>query len=294
MARKRKKSRGGFPPFRWWRSLDEDYRRRALVGGVLLSAATVCLLTAGYGLSRLDGHVRDLVLEAHPSAEVTFVDLPADLAELALPDLQRAIADVQSMRWTDDELCQKTATRLAAVGWVERVNYVRRTTDAIIQVSAAYRVPVAMVTQNGEHFLIDVRGVRLPGTYRHDPSWRLIEGVAAPAPAPGEVWPGLDVQAGLAVLSRIVAEPFAHQITSVLVENFGGRKDRYASHIVLATDRDGGRIAWGSAVGHEVEENTVEQKLALLRANYRDTGRVDADHAVIDVSTFPDRITVSG
>ena len=74
----------------------------------------------------------------------------------------------------------------------------------------------------------------------------------------------------------------------------GGRVDGSASHIDLATDQDDGRIRWGSIPGAEVEENGVDQKLALLRANYRDTGRADAHHPVIDVSTFPDRFAVPG
>jgi len=265
-----------------------------LIGGTLLSAAVGCLLTAGYGFSRLDDHVRDMMLQQHPSAEVTFVDLPEDLAALALQDLRATVADMQSMRWTDDELCRRTAQRLQAVGWIERVNFVRRSGDAIIQVSADYRYPAAMVQQNTEFLMVDRQGVRLPGSYHYDSTWRLIQGVVSPPPPPGAVWPGEDIQAGLAVLSRIVSEPFAHQIAAVIVENFGGRLDRFGSHIELATDRSGGRIAWGSAVGYEVEENSVEQKVALLRANYRDTGRVDADHAVIDVSTFPDRISIPG
>lgn len=294
MARKRKKSKRWLAPVRWWTLLDADFRRRALVGGALLSAVVGCLLAAGYGLGRLDDHVRDMMLQQHPSAEVTFVDLPQDLAELALQDLHATVADLQSMRWTDDELCRATAERLQAVGWIEHLNFVRRANDAVIQISADYRYPVAMVQQNTEFFMVDAQGVRLPGSYRYDPTWRLIQGTAAPAPPAGALWPGEDIQAGLAVLSRIVSERFAHQITGVLVENFGGRLDRFGTHIALATDRSGGRIAWGSAVGHEVEENSVAQKIALLRANYRDSGRVDADHAVIDVSTFPDRISIPG
>ena len=75
---------------------------------------------------------------------------------------------------------------------------------------------------------------------------------------------------------------------------YGGRRDPRACHIELMTDQAGGRIRWGSAPGSELEENGVQQKLALLRENFSKTGRVDARHAVIDVSTFPDRYTIPG
>jgi hypothetical protein len=121
-----------------------------------------------------------------------------------------------------------------------------------------------------------------------------VQGVGRPPPESGARWQGKDLQAALAVLTALRQEPFGSQITGVLVENFGGRVDPMRSHIELATDRAGGRVRWGSAPGQEIEENSVEQKLAILRANFRDTGRADAHHPVIDVSTFPDRFTIPG
>jgi hypothetical protein len=39
-----------------------------------------------------------------------------------------------------------------------------------------------------------------------------------------------------------------------------------------------------------VEENTVAQKLNLLRGNYQRFGRVDGDRMLLDVSVHPDRV----
>ncbi len=294
MARKRKRKGRGFAPLRWWTAIDEDYRRRAVVGGVLLVGASACFASAAYGIGRLDTHVRTMAIEKHPAADVLFVDLPGYLASFALDDLYASIDDLQTMLWTDDRLCEAMADRLGAVGWVERVNFVRKTSEAKVQVSANYRYPVAMVKRDDTYFLVDAHRIRLPGSYRYEPTWKLVQGVTAEAPQAGAVWMGEDLTAGLAVLDRIARESFAYQVTGVHVENYAGRVDPYRSHILLATDRSEGRIAWGSALGQEVEENFAEQKLALLRANYRETGRVDADHLVIDISTFPDRITVPG
>ena len=94
--------------------------------------------------------------------------------------------------------------------------------------------------------------------------------------------------------SRIGRETFAMHITSVSVKNYAGRSNPRASHIELVTDRAGGRIRWGSPPGFELEENTLTQKLAILRANYAQTGRADAHHDIIDISIHNDRYTVPG
>jgi len=294
MARKRRKAKRRWAALTWWSELDEEHRRRAVVGGALLVVGVSLIMAASYGLQRLDQHVKSLALADHPRAEVVYANLPDTLVPLARADLDAALNDLTDVRWTDATLCRRMAKRLAEVGWVDRVEQVRRGEDARFVVRAAYRYPVAMVQYGTEFFLVDAHGVRLPGSYRFDPRWPLVQGAAAAAPNPGQPWPGGDVQAGLAILDRVMREPFADQITAALIDNFGGRQDRFGPHLFLATDRAGGRIAWGSAIGQEVEENSVEQKLALLRANFRDTGRADAGHTEIDISTFPDRFTVPG
>jgi len=262
------------------------------VGGgltFLLFAALAVFL----GVSRLDAHVRqELVDRASPT--LSFTDLPAPIVGLAQSDLDRALADLLLQDWTADQLCRDMAQRLTGVSWVAEVNHVRRHGDGQFAISCRYRVPFAMAQKGAEFFLVDREGVRLQGTYRYDPAWPLIQGASAAAPAPGKPWPGEDVQATLAIIKALANRPFRYQITAVLVDNFNGRRDPRHSHIELATDRAGGRIQWGSAPGRELEENTVEQKLAILEANYQQTGRVDAHHAVIDVSTFPDRFTIPG
>ncbi len=245
-------------------------------------------------MTRLETHVQRQLRKRVDRPTVTFVDLPEPLTELASDDLRDSVSDLLAGDWTDSQLCRNMAMRLARVGWVAGVGFVRRRSDGRFEVSGRYRVPVAMVQQGAEFLLTDSQGLRLPGTYRYDPAWTLIQGVSRRAPAPGELWAGSDLQAGLMILAALAGEPFGDQVTAVLVENVGGRRDPRRSHIELATDRAGGRIRWGSAPGFELEENTVEQKLAILRENHRRTGRADADHPIIDISTFPDRFTIPG
>ena len=122
----------------------------------------------------------------------------------------------------------------------------------------------------------------------------MIQGVSESAPTPGEIWEGADLQAGIAIWVTIGREAYVDQITSVRVKNFGGRVNPRATHIELTSDLSGGRIRWGSAPGFELEENTVAEKLAILRANFLQTGRADAGNRVIDISTYVDRYTISG
>ncbi len=225
---------------------------------------------------------------------VSFVDLPEQLESLAKDDLTGALGTASAGEWTGDSLCREMATRLAAVGWVAEVNYVRRRSDALFEISCCYRLPAAIVQQGSEFFLVDRAGIRLPGTYLYDPDWKLVQGVRALPPPPGTPWESKALRAGLTILAKLGGEPFGHQITAVLVDNSAGRIDPRRCHIELATDRAGGRIRWGSAPGMEMEENQLEQKLAILRENFRRTGRVDEHHPVIDVSIFPGRYTIPG
>lgn len=265
---------------------------------VRIAACAVLLLgafaSAAAGLSAINEHVTHLVMRRSHEPRWEFQDLPAELAPVAQPQLEANIADLFSGNWMDPGLCKSIADRLESSGWVARVNHVRRRSDALFQISCRYRLPFVMVQQDRSFFLVDREGVRLPGAYAYDSSFKLIQGVKAPSPDPGGIWPGEDVQAGLDIIARLEGEPFKEQLSAVLVQNFKGRADARQCHIELATDRPGGRIRWGSAPGLEIDENKASEKLAILRENYRQTGRLDADHPVIDIVTFPDRYTIPG
>lgn len=296
MSRRRKTRKAVRQPRRpgWWASLDGERRRRIVRRSAALLMLPLFGVAGVVGLGKIEAHVEQQLLARAGPLTLVFLDVPDRLESLALDDLNGAAADLLARDWVDDRLCRDVAEGLAGVGWVAGVNFVRRTGDARLEVSASYRLPAAMVQQQAEFLLVDAEGVRLPGSYRYSPAWKLIQGVNAPAPSPGSTWAGRDLRAGLDIIAALGGEPFSQQVTGILVENSEGRIDARLSHVELATDRAGGRIRWGSAPGLEIEENTVEQKLAILRENYRRTGRIDALHAVIDVSTYPDRFTIPG
>lgn len=293
MSRKhREKRKVSAPPGRWWSRLPADRRKRIVRHGAVLSGLAAALMGGGAVLAHLDTHVKRTLLDDRPFASVSFADLPEPLLLLAHDDLHRSIDSLLDGPWTDDRLCRLMAERVSRVGWVSRVNHVRRNNDAHFTISCAYRMPVALVGHQRDFYFVDQEGIRLPGTYRYDAAWKRIDGVAHAPPEAGAVWQGTDLQAGLVLLARLQGEPFAGQVVAVDVENMQGRRDSRRSHVEVVTDRPGGRIRWGSAPGRELEENTAARKLAILRENFRRTGRADGGHLVIDIATFPDRYTV--
>lgn len=284
----------GKPRLAWMSAIRWHSLRRPAAVAVVILAAGGFVLAGSIALARLDEHVNRALLERNPDASVQFVDLPESLIGLAGGDLRGSIAELLDRDWTDSVRCREIAKRLSTIGWIADVRFVRRTVGGRFEIGARYRLPAAMVANRGDYVLIDSEGVRLPGVYVYQPRWYIIDGVESDAPPVGEKWPGADLQAGLTVLTALRSEPFRPQIVGVVVENFGGRRNARASHIELITDRPGGRIRWGSAPGFEVEENLLLQKLALLRQNFAQSGRADAGHDVIDVSTFPDRYYIPG
>ena len=261
---------------------------------VLLISLPVLLGLGGaaVALTRLDEHV-DARLRADVSrVTFSFVDLPDEMAALARPDLDAAVAPLVARAWTEASLCRDAAERLASVGWVAKVTSVRRRGGGILEVRCDFRRPVALVEHSGAFYLVSAKGTRLPGVYLNDPPWKVVRGVLAGPPPAGSSWPGPDVFAGLRLLEVLRGEPYGAQIAAVNVDNYGGRSNPRESHLRLETDATGGSIRWGSAVGEEVEENSVAQKLALLRENFRRTGRAGGGHRLIDVSTYPDRFAI--
>ncbi len=259
-------------------------------GLVVATALTGVMFAA----TRTEAYVLRELARSGEQPSLSFPNLPEQLDRLARDDLTESAADLLTRDWNADSLCRDLATRLAEVGWIAEVHTVRRADGTRFEVDARYRIPFAMVRRPNGFSFVDGDGVRLPGTYRFDPTWMIIQGVQEPAPESGKLWPGDDIRAAVEVIRVLAGEPFASQVTAVLVENFGSKGHSKRIPIELATDRAGGRIRWGSAPGAELVENSVNQKLAILRENFRRTGRVDAGHPVIDISIFPDRFTIPG
>lgn len=275
--------------------MDPARRRRLVLRLGAGVAAVVLCAAAAFGLRAVERHV-DGILTARPLPQprLRFPGVPAVLEGLADRDIQAAVEPLLAEPWTAPDLCRRMADAAAPVGWIKTLRGVRRLADGAIQIDCDYRTPAAIVAQRDGYVLVDDDQVRLPGVYAYHQSWIVISGVAEPPPPAGGVWLGEDLRAGLNLIASLRREPFTAQITAVLVDNYDGRLDPRRCHLEVATDRTGGRIRWGSAPGAEIEENSMAQKAAILRANFARTGRIDAHYAVIDISTFADRFTVPG
>jgi len=269
--------------------------RRPLLFGFFVAACAVLALAGSRAIGYFDERLSQSLLARSPKASIEFVDLPEGLMALAGGDLRGSVSDLLELPWTEPDRCRQIAERLATLGWIEAIDSVQRNNAGRFEVSARYRMPVALVgLKDDDYVLVDGKGIRLPGLYVYHSRWYFIDGLDSPPPKVGERWGAPELEAGLAVLAALRPEPYRHQIAGVSVANFAGRKNARGTHLELFTDRPGGRIRWGSAPGFEVEENVAAQKLALLRQNFAQTGRADAGHPVIDISTFPDRFHIPG
>ncbi|HRX85847.1 MAG TPA: hypothetical protein P5572_12590, partial [Phycisphaerae bacterium] len=241
--------------------------------------------SAAYGLQQLEQRVRRGLADEGP-ARIVFTSRPANMVGITDAALS-AFADVP---WSHPALCRDIAGALRATGWVRDVERVHRYPDRRIEVTCTFREPVAMVNTNRGCCLVDGDCVRLPGWYTNDPAFKLIVGITEPPPGAGEKWAATGLQAAVELVELLADEYYTDQITGILVDVRETKIGTRVPQLTLATDRAGGRIVWGSPIGDEIEENTADQKLNLLRGNYRRFGRVDADRAVLDVSVHPDRI----
>ena len=251
--------------------------------------AAALLIGSAFGLARLEARVHAAPRLNQPPV-IELVDVPAGLRDT----LRSKLAPFESRARFDTRICTDIGRALEVDPWVRRVKSVRRAHDMRVLVRCEFRMPVAMVQRGSEFFLLDEEQVRLPGVYGPHEALPLIQGVASDPPAPGRIWAGDDLAAGLRLARLIAREPFARQITGIQVHNHKARRSAKDAQIELSTDRAGGRIKWGSPPGEEVEENSVRQKMAILRHNYERFGRVDAGLGVIDISVYPDRFTAEG
>ncbi len=189
-----------------------------------------------------------------------------------IPDL------ITKYRETDED----TRKRLH---WLREITYVRKKYPNTLELKLSLRKPVARVMQDGEPYLTDSLGVRLPSKYYRkvpgEPDLLCIKGVRGRVPDEGAKWS--DTEALLAGISTVedVAEHESRVnagITTVDVSNFGGRIDMSQTHIVLWTYTQT-RVLWGHARSHPgFDDLTPEEKLHNLNrelAGIRDLKEID-------------------
>lgn len=282
--------------------LSEDsaaLRRGALVAIIVAAVGAAGVL----GLRRLEGHVHALNQFERVQLWVYWEDCPTFLQSSAnahiLQALENEIALTASDTVLDEGLAKRVAKALSQprIGWVKRVKRVIVRPDGRISILCDFREPAAYVAMGRTCYLVDNEGVRLPGEYAVEDcetsALLMIRGVAEPQPDVGRHWNGDDLSSGLRLVSMLYQQPFRDQVTSINVENFGGRISPRQPHLVMATNRPGSRIWWGRPPNDENGiENTARQKLALLQQLYSEYGRIDINQPFIDVRTYPNSVSI--
>ncbi len=185
---------------------------------------------------------------------------------------------------SEPDMLRMVAEQLTAGGWLSSVARVTRNRDGVIAVQGEFRRPIAMMhAHEGGYVPVDREGVRLPERYDDvsaDLGWMRIIGVQSGLPEPGRAYrpEDEDALAGIRLAALLFDQgEVATRISAIDMSNFRGREDARRNHIRIWT-RDQQQIEWGAAIGEEIEERPVEEKLrklVLLLNEAPRPGRVD-------------------
>jgi cell division septal protein FtsQ len=215
---------------------------------------------------------------------VVLVDAPAWMSEDIRAQVRQAAIKHIDPDPMDGQSLRNAAAALRENPWVQRVDQVARRYGGRVLVSADYRRPVAVVQSRDGYHLIDNQGVCLPGLYQENQAKRLglvqLTGVSSAPPAQaGEVWPGEDVQAGLALIRLLADEPY---LDNVLAFDVSHRDARGRLRLVLKTHD--GTVRWGLPPGEEHSiEPDAQVKLGWLRQLARRDGSLSTGGQIIDI-----------
>lgn len=255
----------------------------------VLGRALVWMLVLGgaaWGLHVLDGAAR--AAQMRLPAELRWADLPPWLAAPEQAPVLAEIAAAANVPPDADlhapDLCARVAASLSACPWIERVDRVTKQADGVVRVAAQFRRPAAMVVRGATAHLVSESGVRLPREVSLEEAPRyhflVIVGARAAPPAIGEVWPGEDVKAGIA-LARYFDQaaaagqaPVRSSLRMIDVKQVGRLSEPGGGAMVLLTDQPNSRILWGLPPGAEYDvERSAAEKLRALNAIHASEGR---------------------
>jgi hypothetical protein len=232
--------------------------------------------------------------------KVVLKDTPQWMSPALVKQITDAVSSPTPFVADDRRAVEEVAGKMSAHPWVAKVGVARRvytqSPGDVIEVSATYRTPAALVRDGDNYWMVDQTGVKLPEKFAVSEvptvvvsrdrtlNFRIITGVAAPAPAAGSKWVGDDVQAGLELAALLARESFTDEIVVIDVDNFSARRQVNLPQIVLKTRYDT-MIGWGRPVNARdfFAEISPDQKMLRLQEFKSRTGRVDAERNYIDI-----------
>jgi len=273
------------------------WRRVKLVLALVLLGGSVAGLA--FGFTFLGRDVRELPMYQMTAESLRLVEGPSWMTPAILADLDVRDQLPERFSLLDPDIGARVAKAYEQVVWVERVERVVKLDPRAdperppLEVMLKFRRPVAYVQGPQGYYLVDGKGIRLPGVYTDVPrlgkvTLLVINGVDTPPPDPGHPWFDPSLEAGVRVAD--VVEPYRekYRVTRIDVGNVGGRRSKGDSEISLYTKSiPPTRIKWGKAPSPEAEvlqEKTLAEKVAYLNYVYEKLGgRVDGVLDYIDV-----------
>lgn len=178
----------------------------------------------------------------------------------------------------DQQQLSRIATEVIHTGWFTSIDQVTRTSNDAISIKASFVRPVALVQWKDQAHLIDDEGRLLPRLYQigQTPPLPLIIGVTLNPPlVMGQVWPGADIGAGLALAELIGMQPWKSQVDGIDVGQFN-RHER-----LMIRTGNGCLINWGRPPGREgAAEVPSSQKIRYL--SFQDSRYGAIDNGCID------------
>ncbi len=255
-----------------------------VVAGIALGCAVIAF---GY----MERHVHALSPVTEQMGQLELVEPP----EWINPELQATIAAEAGGYYfpLDEDIAEIIATRLQGLPWIYNTRI--RTTSKTIHIYAGYRKPTAVIKSGSKKYYLaliapddlsweqDKQKVMLLDYIELDtlPVVEIKGFSLRRLPVSGDIWQGEDITSTvelLTVLGRMdeiscADAPLLDQLASIDISNFGGRKNKNNSHIVLYS-KDGTEIYWGAAYGDSklYLEATEQEKLATLYTFYKEHG----------------------
>lgn len=187
----------------------------------------------------------------------------------------------------DSEATEKVAAILSGNPWVSEVKSVVRDFPDRIRARVELREPAAYIVRNSKYYIVDSRGVRLPGEYNNpaqtDLDLLLVVYVRSTPPPAGLVWDDPAVVEGAktaAFLSRYASIVKGARITAIDTSNIGGRRTPRESEITLVTAEQT-RIYWGKSIETSgATELAAKTKIENLKAVLDQEGNLSAKEYV--------------
>jgi len=244
-----------------------------------LLAAVVVIAAAVIGLLTIEKRLTESPQQA---AYIELIGVP----EWASEQLQQRVSDAalangQDLRLDEDAAVAIQNNIASLVPWLAEPKV--HVTHNSIQIRGRWRTPLAIVSHRQKEFYISSDLVVLDYVPIPELHFVRLTGLKPPTgnPKPGDTWQGDDLAAALVILTRIermdyalmLEKPLLHEIDSVDVGNFEGRKSTRQPHVLLYS-KEKTQIIWGAELGAWARhlEATDEEKLAKLFAYYEEYG----------------------